>query len=186
MKSLLIFAVSLTCLNAQAKFLKEGSYLGTYMGEEKVHFMTRHAQNRDGSFFAVLTKDEKKLSLYLVDLTSDNSYIMTPLEITQNGEIGIKNDDPSLRIVENSNGFSIMSANSSNTKGFLGNLIFKDKSSPIKWIDVKSGEYALGKNDKALSISQFDLEDRSANAIFLTSWFWDSVSINRLLPIDAP
>jgi hypothetical protein len=120
--------------NAFAGFLKEGGFLGKQNGEEKVNLLLKSAPGREGSFFAVLMKDAKKISLYLVDEINSNSYAMTPLEVTRDGEIGIVNDDPSLVIssAKGSNGqdvFKIMSANSSNNSGFTGFFEFEGKSS---------------------------------------------------------
>ena len=122
----ILFALTFVMLSLNslaAGFLNEGGYLGSHNGTEKVNLLLKPAPGREGSFFAVLMKDEKKISLYLVDEINSNSYSMTPLEVTKDGEIGVINDGPSLVISiaknkKNENIFKIMSANSSNNNGF--------------------------------------------------------------------
>ncbi|MBC7713726.1 MAG: hypothetical protein H7177_10320 [Rhizobacter sp.] len=156
-----------------AGFLKEGGYLGSQNGEEKVNLLIKSAPGRDGSFFAVLMKDEKKISLYLVDGINSNSYSMTPLEVTKDGEIGVVNDDPSLVIssAKNNKGndvFKIMSANSTNTAGFTGYFEFEGKVSKVSWLNIDGGEYKTDETASALQISQVDQKEREATAVFLT------------------
>ena len=156
-----------------AAFLKEGSYLGSHNGQDKVNLLVKPAQGREGSFFAVLMKDEKKISLYLVDEINSNSYAMTPLEVTRDGEIGVVNDDPSLVIsaAKNNKGadiFKIMSANSSNNNGFTGFFEFAGKASKVTWLEIEGGEYKTSESSNALQISQVDQKEREATAVFLT------------------
>lgn len=156
-----------------AGFLKDGTYLGSHNGEDKVNLLIKPAPGRDGSFFAVLMKDAKKISLYLVDEINSNSYSMTPLEVTRDGEIGVVNDDPSLVIssAKNNKGadvFKIMSANSSNNAGFTGFFEFAGKPSKIAWLEIDGGEYKTDEVANALQISQVDPKEREATAVFLT------------------
>lgn len=168
-------ALALTVLSSSAfaGFLKEGGFQGNHNGADKVNLLLKSAPGREGSFFAVLMKDEKKISLYLVDEINASSYSMTPLEVTKDGEIGVVNDDPSLVIssAKNNKGvdiFKIMSANSSNNNGFTGFFEFAGKESKVSWLSIEGGEYKTEESDNALQISQVDPKEREATAVFLT------------------
>ena len=109
--------------------LVEGSFKGVHNGKHEVHMMTKSVPGRDGSFFALLVKPNQRMSLYLIDQEKFNSYVMTPLEVTTDGIIGIRNEDPSLalKIIMNKHGQNVLemtSANSGNNKGQTGNFIF--------------------------------------------------------------
>lgn len=169
----LALALSVLSTSAFAGFLKEGGYLGAHNGEDKVNLLLKAAPGREGSFFAVLMKDAKKISLYLVDEINANSYAMTPLEVTKDGEIGVVNDDPSLVVssAKNNKGvevFKIMSANSSNNNGFTGYFEFAGKTSKVSWLEIEGGEYKTEETSNALQISQVDSKEREATAVFLT------------------
>ncbi len=171
----------------EANFLKTGSYLGSHNGKDCVDLMLKPAPGRDGSFLAVLMKDEKKVSLYVVDLINSTSYAMTPLEVTARGEIGIINDDPSLVITsgkddEGKQVFKIMSANSSNQKGFTGFFEFKGKSSKATWLEIQDGQYKLNDNKSALQISAVDQNEREATAVFLTQSLSGTFSFREKFP----
>jgi len=172
-KMTFILALSVLSSNAFAGFLKNGGYLGAHNGKDKVNLLVKAAPGREGSFFAVLMKDEKKISLYLVDEINSSSYSMTPLEVTKDGEIGVVNDDPSLVIssAKNNDGvnvFKIMSANSSNNSGFSGYFEFDGKASKVEWLEIEGGEYKTSETKNALQISQVDSKEREATAVFLT------------------
>ena len=180
-------AFSLLSSSAFAGFLKEGGYLGNHNGDDKVNLLVRPAPGRDGSFFAVLMKDDKKISLYLVDEINTNSYSMTPLEVTQDGEIGVVNDDPSLVIstAKNKKGqdvFKIMSANSGNNVGFSGFFEFEGSASKISWLAVDDGQYKSDEMKNALQISQIDPKEREATAVFLTSSINGTFTLREKFP----
>jgi hypothetical protein len=173
--------------NTYAGFLKVGGYLGSQNGEEKVNLLLKSAPGREGSFFAVLMKDAKKISLYLVDEINANSYAMTPLEVTKDGEIGIVNDDPSLVIssAKGTNGqdvFKIMSANSSNNAGFTGFFEFEGKQSKVNWLAIDDGQYKTDDAANALQISQIDQKEREATAVFLTKEISGTFSLREKFP----
>lgn len=156
-----------------AGFLKEGGYLGAHNNGDEVNLLVKPAPGRDGSFFAVLMKDAKKISLYLIDEINSSSYSMTPLEVTKDGEIGVVNDNPSLVIssAKNNKGadvFKIMSANSGNSAGFSGFFEFAGKTSKVAWLEVDDGGYKSDEVLSALQISQVDPKEREATAVFLT------------------
>lgn len=170
-----------------AGFLKSGSYLGSHNGEEKVNLLVKAAPGREGSFFAILMKDAKKMSLYLVDEINSNSYSMTPLEVTSDGEIGVVNDDPSLVIssAKNNKGvdvFKIMSANSSNNVGFTGYFEFSGKTSKMAWLAIDGGEYKTSEASNALQISQVDQKEREATAVFLTKEINGTFTLREKFP----
>jgi hypothetical protein len=169
----LIAALSLISMSAFASLLKEGGFAGRHNDKECVNLLLKAAPGREGSFFAVLMKDEKKISLYMVDEMNSNSYSMTPLEVTSDGEIGVINDDPSLVIsaAKNNKGvdvFKIMSANSGNNVGFTGFFEFEGRPSKVTWLSIDGGEYKSDEESNALQISQVDPTEREATAVFLT------------------
>jgi hypothetical protein len=180
-------AFSVLSSSAFAGFLKEGGYLGKQNGEEKVNLLLKAAPGREGSFFAVLMKDAKKISLYLVDEINSNSYSLTPLEVTKDGEIGVVNDDPSL-VVSSAKGekgqdvFKIMSANSSNNAGFTGFFEFEGKASKISWLHIDDGQYKTEEAGNALQISQIDPKEREATAVFLTKEINGTFTLREKFP----
>ena len=132
-------------------------------------------------------KDAKKISLYLVDEINANSYSMTPLEVTKDGEIGVVNDDPSLVIssAKNNKGqdvFKIMSANSSNNAGFTGFFEFEGKASKVSWLSMPDGEYKTDEAGNALQISQVDPKEREATAVFLTKEINGTFTLREKFP----
>lgn len=180
-------AFSILSSNAFAGFLKEGGFLGKHNGADKVNLLLKPAPGREGSFFAVLMKDSKKISLYLVDEINSSSYAMTPLEVTSDGEIGIVNDDPSLVIssAKGSKGqdvFKIMSANSSNNSGFTGFFEFGGKSSQVKWLSINDGQFKTEDVSNALQISQIDQAEKEATAVFLTKAINGTFTLREKFP----
>lgn len=186
-KMTLLLALSVLSSSAFAGLLKDGGYLGAHNGKDKVNLLVKSAPGREGSFFAVLMKDEKKISLYLVDEINSSSYSMTPLEVTRDGEIGVVNDDPSLVIssAKNNKGqdvFKIMSANSSNNNGFTGYFEFDGKASKVEWLDIEGGEYKTSETKNALQISQVDSKEREATAVFLTQEINGTFTLREKFP----
>jgi hypothetical protein len=170
-----------------AGFLKAGSYLGSHNGDEKVNLLLKPAPGREGSYFAVLMKTEQKISLYMVDEINSNSYSMTPLEVTKDGEIGVVNDDPSLVIASAKNNkgqdvFKIMSANSTNNVGFTGFFEFAGKSSKFSWLEIDGGEYKTSEASNALQISLVDPKEREATAVFLTKEISGTFTLREKFP----
>ena len=168
-------------------FLKEGGYLGNHNGSDKVNLLVKPAPGREGSFFAVLMQDEEKISLYLVDEINSNSYSMTPLEVTSDGEIGVVNDDPSLVIstAKNKKGqdvFKIMSANSGNNVGFSGFFEFEGKESKVTWLAIDDGQYKSESSKNALQISQIDPKEREATAVFITQAINGTFTLREKFP----
>ncbi|MDD4975727.1 MAG: hypothetical protein PHY93_15325 [Bacteriovorax sp.] len=186
-KLTILLAFSVLSTSAFAGFLKEGGYLGSQNGEEKVNLLLKPATGREGSYFAVLMKGSKKISLYLVDEINSNSYSMTPLEVTKDGEIGVVNDDPSLVIssAKNNKGldvFKIMSANSSNSTGFSGFFEFGGKASKVTWLAIDDGQFKTCEAANALQISQIDPKEREATAVFLTKEINGTFTLREKFP----
>lgn len=187
-KMALVLAFSVLSTSAfAAGFLKEGGYLGSHNGVDKVNLLVKPAPGREGSFFAVLLKDDKKISLYLVDEINSSSYAMTPLEVTRDGEIGVVNDDPSLVIssAKNNKGqdiFKIMSANSTNNNGFTGFFEFSGKASKMSWLAIQDGQYKTTESASALQISQVDPNEREATAVFLTKNISGTFTLREKFP----
>jgi hypothetical protein len=187
-KTLTVFlALSVLSTSAFAGFLSAGGYLGNQNGSEKVNLLLKPAPGREGSFFAVLMKDDKQISLYSVDVLNSTSYAMTPLEVTADGEIGVVNDDPSL-VIASAKGtrgqdvFKIMSANSGNNVGFTGFFEFEGKPSKVTWLEISDGEYKLGQDSNALQISQIDPAEREATAVFLTKEISGTYTLREKFP----
>ncbi len=171
----------------EANFLKSGSFLGTHNGEDKVNLLLKTVPGRSGSFLAILMKTEEKISLYMVDKLNSTSYTMTPLEVTNDGELGVVNDDPSLVISSSQNNknelvFKIMSANSSNNVGFEGHFEFKNKPSKFSWLEINPGEYKTSSESNALQISEIDSFEKEGLAAFLTKDISGTFTINEKFP----
>lgn len=186
-KLFILLAFSALSGNTFAGFLAAGGYLGSHNGEDKVNLLLKPAPGREGSFFAVLMKDAKKISLYLVDEINSNSYSMTPLEVTRDGEIGVINDDPSLvissaKINKGQNIFKIMSANSSNSTGFTGFFAFEGKASKVTWLSVDDGQYKTDDAPNSLQISQIDQKEKEATAVFLTKELSGTFTMREKFP----
>lgn len=187
-KTAVTLALTLMSTSAfSAGFLKSGSYLGAHNGEDKVNLLLKSAPGREGSYFAVLMKDAKMISLYLVDEINSSSYAMTPLEVTSDGEIGVVNDDPSLviSVAKNNKGldvFKIMSANSTNNNGFSGYFEFEGKPSKVAWLDIDDGEYKTAEAANALQISQIDTKEKEATAVFLTKEINGTFTLREKFP----
>lgn len=182
----LLSAISLIP-SVYAGFLHEGSYEGLQNGKDEALLLLKAAPGRQGSLLGLLIKDEKRVSLYLIDEINQNSYAMTPLEVTQDGELGMVNDDPSLVITssKDKNGkdlFKIMSANSSNQAGFGGYLEFNGKSSSTTWLDFAEGTYSNNDNKNALTISAIDTYEREATAVFLTRQLSGTFTVREKFP----
>ena len=184
------------CLKIQQKkrssygpaVLTAGSYEGTQNGTVPVSLFLKPVPGREGSFFALLMKNKKgdKVSLYIVDTLKTASYAMTPMEITEDGEIGIVNDDPSLVLnVSNEQGyitFKIINSGSSNNNGFKGYMTFNGRKCESEWVGLYEGDYSLGSDSDALSISSFDTTEGEAVATILTKSNSGSYTIREKLP----
>lgn len=154
--------------------LVEGSFKGVHNGKHEVHMMTKAVPGREGSYFALLVKPNQRMSLYLIDQEQFNSYVMTPLEVTTDGIIGIRNEDPSLalKIIRNKHGQNVLevtSANSGNNSGVNGNFIFYGEGSSCQWQEYQSGEYALRSGNEVIRLSGIDPQERKGDATFYTS-----------------
>ena len=117
--------------------------MGKQNGSAKTHLLLKKLPEREGSFLGVLLRDEVQVSLYLIEAgnRTKTEYTMTPLEVTANGDIGSTDENPSLVISTTENKdketvFRILSANTTNKKGFEGFLDFDGKESSIKWINT--------------------------------------------------
>jgi hypothetical protein len=180
-------AFTLLSSNAFAGFLNAGGYVGSQNGNDKVNLLLKAAPGREGSFFAVLMKEDKKISLYSVDVLNATSYSMTPLEVTADGEIGVVNDDPSLVIAsaKGSKGqdvFKIMSANSGNNVGFTGFFEFDGRASKNSWLTINDGQYKSDDASNALQISEVDPVEREATAVFLTKNISGTFTLREKFP----
>ena len=171
MKKLLsIFLTLLTLTSFGTESLQEGAYIGKLNNVDKVTLILQAVPGRESSFFGLLMKDEitegkAQISIYLIDVSKAQTYTMIPLEVTHDGEIGIKNDHPSLVLQIVVDKMKITSAQSSNKRGFNGHMTFslKRPSRKWEWTTVVEGDYG-----DALSISRFDPIEAEATAVFAT------------------
>ena len=187
MKILTTFAlVCLSIVNAAAEAPKlqpsapvipEGSYEGRVQDADrgKASLLLRPYPGRTGSYITIIIIGDRSTA-YIVDPLDPNAlntYGMTPLQVTPDGEIGIVNDDPSLVLtvgVERTRnglpGFTISNANSANQIGFQGSIVFEaGDTSALNWLDFNPGRYgATHGNDYAI-ISPMD-DNRQASALF--------------------
>ena len=163
-----LFLVILTLSSMEAASLKEGGFVGKFKNSSKVTIILKKAHGREGSFFGLLLKGSPKknnmrMAIYLIDYLQSQSYTMTPLEITPDGEIGIKNDNPSLVLQIVDNQLIITSSHSDNENSFNGHITFSlNKKSKWKWLqEIEEGNYG-----KTLSIGKFDETENEVMAIF--------------------
>lgn len=177
----------LTSQLSWAQTLSEGSYQGKKVEtNSEVHLLLKAAPERVDSFYAVFMHDSAKISLYVVD-RFENSYVMTPLEVTSDGYIGVINDDPSLLINltgsrSNIPSFMITSTNSGNTRGLQGSFKFEGRTSNKSWIGPTSGQFGLKGNKSALNLGAFDSSNNTASAFVQTK----SISGNFILSQKIP
>lgn len=150
--------------------LRVGSYEGKHNRKDKVHLFLKSVPGRSGSYFALLVKPANKMSLYLVDPLNTQSYAMIPLTVTDDGHIGIQNDDPSLTltVAVDDKGkpiYRVLSANSGNNVGFTGTLDFNGKRSSDEWLDIVPGTYSQGRVKDAAQVSNFDATERETTVV---------------------
>lgn len=168
--------------------LGEGTFIGTHNDSGEVTLILEEVPGREGSFFGLINKGDDKMAIYLIDTLKSQTYTMTPLEVTSDGEIGIKNDDPSLVLQLIGDEMKITSSNSSNTRGFTGFLTFPTKKESGKkvwrWVNVIEGDYGDGwsSDSTSLSLSSFDSVEGEAMAIFTT----DKISGNFVIREKFP
>ena len=160
----------------EANVTYEGKYVGSgFWGEifaKKVYLMTREIPGREGSFLG-LVRDNEQIAIYIIDQASENtnSYVMIPLEGLEDGDIGIRDDGPSLVLTEQEEGrFSVSSANSGNDLGVTGAMTFYRKTKRYIWTDEIPGDYystfGIIPVNKGAAISAADGEGRAEAEFF--------------------
>lgn len=180
---------------SMAVTLREGAYVGDGANKENLTLYLRSIKGREGSFFGLLVREKKnifssdkvnRIGLYRVDPNGSSSYIFNPLTVTEDGLIGIMNDDPSLVLnIAEKDGkeiFKIYDANSSNNTGFQGFMDFDGKRSQNKWLGVVEGTFTQKNNPNALFISGFDNNEGVAQATFATNEVNGGFQLSREYP----
>jgi hypothetical protein len=132
-----------------------GSHVGK-SGKESFELVFQEIEKREDSYFALVIQGSfgwgsspNKAAIYLVDPLVNNkgSYTMTPINVTTDGSVGVRNPDPSLLLSVGEKGkkgasFQITNANSSNTEGFGGGIKVKgDDTSRLTWTELVAGPY---------------------------------------------
>jgi hypothetical protein len=162
-------------LDIRPEALEEGNYLGVDNTNAYVHLMLREMRGTKGSFFALLVRsgqNNNKMSLYRVDKLQLGTYVLTPLVVTPDGEIGILNDNPSLVLTVSKNNwgraiFQVMNSKSNNHLGFQGPLTFDGRVSRSDWVNVQEGNYRQGNSRQySVNISNFDPVERNTSVVF--------------------
>lgn len=157
--------------------MEAGSYLGKANKQYKVGLMVRPIPGRESSFMAVLYKEDKEAKAYMVDpLIVGVSYSMTPLEVTEDGELGHTNDQPSLVLSIRGDSkkddpkFTISNSLGGNVQGFQGSIEFNGRDFGMQWEEnILSGRYRLNarkfKNAATIGIASHEYGDPSQMAI---------------------
>jgi hypothetical protein len=155
--------------------LPAGSYRGKLNNRSSVDLLVKPLRGRSESYLAVMVQGnskQSKIALYLIDPLESSQFVMTPLLVTEDGEVGVTNDDPSLvlnlgDIKHGKRTFVITNANSSNRAGFQGSMIFETDDSNLQWLDYQSAAYKLdGVRDTAALLSPIPPGERQSTALF--------------------
>ncbi len=188
MKAVLAMFVMLGSLNVYA--LEAGAYQGKITGtKNKVQLMLREAVGREGSFLGLL-KSKEELALYVLDKAAPGSstYVMTPFEVLGDGDVGIRDDDPSLVLMMLPNDgdkiqFNISNSNSGNSIGFQNAMMFSGKTTKVEWIDSIAGAYKYDcRKCDALILSGFNSISGESQGIFATENISGSFAISEECP----
>ncbi len=143
-------------------FLKVGSYVGKKEGvRENASLMLQPVEGNQDSFFAVLMIGEKKLNLFLISKVNNDTYSMTEMGATADGEVGIKDIEPKFQIQLQNDQFLITSATDAGRD--MGYYKFSLKQSDsVVWLKGEFGEYR-GSNDRVASIGKVNSDGSSPN-----------------------
>ena len=157
---LFLFLFTLSSISNAA--LLKGGFRGKLNDRADVDILLQKVPGRKGSFFGLIMRGDNQMSIYLIDLLKSKSYAMTPLEVTSDGEIGIKNDNPSLVLQVSDNYITVSSSQSNNSQGFKGYMkfFFKKKSS-WTWDNVVEGNYG-----NSLFVGSLNPTEREAESNF--------------------
>jgi len=159
----ILFNLSGTIALAANKGLPDlsGSYNGTLKDGDDVDLLLRPIPGREGSYLGVMIRLDPKVVIYRIDPLGASTYAMNPLQVTEDGEVGVNNDDPSLVLTlgatRDSAGrpeMTITNANSSNQSGFHGPIFFQGNTySKLTWTDYVPGYYRNRRVSNELNLS---------------------------------
>lgn len=153
--------------------LQEGAYRGFTNDNEKMDLLVQPMGGREGSYLALLLKNGRYFTdanLYVIDPYQGSRFVMTPVVVTEDGEIGMRNNNPSLvlDVVSSEGGrasFMIRSAGSSNPNGFQGTVDFTHrKKSNIQWLPYREGTYQIFRVRNAATLYVLPEGERQTNA----------------------
>lgn len=155
----------------------EGAHVGySTTSEERIELLIQPIEGREGSYLGLMVMLDPKVVLYQIDPLSPGTYTMVPIQVTEDGEIGVPNDNPSLTLNLTARkdrsrvSFQILSANSGNDRGFKGPIRFRGEEDPdLGWIDLLPGKYRPEGNVTGSAEVLTYLEDGQASATFTLS-----------------
>jgi hypothetical protein len=132
---------------------------------------------RPGSFVAFL-RTENEAALYLMDPAQDASisYVLIPLRMTIDGDIGAPNNNPTY-IIQNGrdeagrNCFNIIAAGSKVPTRFDGTFQIGDKRYDSNWNNSQIGTYNLRGSHLGVNVSEYNSKERQTALSFnLADW----------------
>jgi hypothetical protein len=168
-----------------------GAHRGLINNSAEVTLLVEPLSGREGSYLAVMIQLPSKVMAYRVDPLSKTQFAMNPIQITEDGSLGVPNDNPSL-ILDQGIGnkgtrratFSISNANSDNKAGFQGTIDFDGSRDPqISFSRYAPGDFALANDGKNSTVRLSAMADFEGSAFFKTSrGINGGFSVREILP----
>lgn len=155
------------------QLIPTGSYEGQSDRGDATHLLIKPLAGRSESYLGLLI-GRVQGRVYVIDpITVGSSYAMTPLQITEDGETGVVDENPSLvlnldGLHDNGwPGFTVSDAKSGNTLGFQGSIAFTAGSlSRLVWEEFTPALYRTGLfSGPTLTLSALD-GNHQATAFF--------------------
>lgn len=173
-RTLLFLSLMFSLTSAFAIDLKEGSYRGKSTNDKKnIELFVKDYPGRDGSFIAIIIKDNSTGFAYLVDKFSDGKYGMTPLKTLSNAVIGLEDANPALALtIVNERKKTIIKINSNNSNNKLGlmdniRIIFKDADRRSSLVHTMPGTFKYKGERSSATLSNQSTSNESALTLSL-------------------
>lgn len=143
--------------------LVPGTYYGNtnYKNKRANLFLTDYP-GRAGSFLGVILTKDKKAFAYLVDKYAPNTYGMIPLQVMDNGVIGLTNPNPSLNLKLTLKGrrrfIQVIDSGELNNTGFNQSMIFEydNESHKQRLGNIIPGSYKYDSRKEVIAIGNQD------------------------------
>jgi len=178
----ILAAMALLMVASQAIQAQEVDLTGTHVGHvqnsrERAYLLLRNGAEvgRQSSYLGVLMlENPTRIIPYLIDpVLEDNTYGMIPISITEDGEIGITNPDPSLMFNVAPQGksfsFQVVNANSGNLAGFQGSALFDGTTKGLALVDLVEGIYRVESGNGEMTVSHLNKEGEALVSMSITT-----------------